>query len=189
MTVYLTSFKRYHADAAFKDGKGLGSLPGYSIAVYQPRWYPQLPVVDVFSILDADGRWVRPRDFIKCLDPENCVCVMCGSGLTALCFCGAHVGKQKPNPELLERYHYRLLDMYTKRWERDLELGLSLERDHFDQHEDVVLCCWCPYDRAAKRQLEDCGSFVCHSWPVESFLKELGIEVVRDADRERMVTL
>lgn len=141
--IYLTSFKRFH--------EGKVDMPGYSIAVYQPRWYPELPEVDLFDIRD-DAGWVRPRLF---------------------------EGQSTP----LLRYHDRLVFMYRQRFNHDCEIGLSLYRDHFDQHEDVALCCWCPYDKAAQRQLEEYGTFVCHSWPVETFLKSLGFDTERDPDR------
>lgn len=170
MTVFLTSFKVYH--------ERYGQPPtwktppvGYSIAVYQPHWYSQLLKLDLFDIRDEHGQWVRPRNFIP--EPES----------------REEELVRGVDPALLRRYHNTLLGMYEKRWRHDLELGLSLRRDHFDQHEDVALCCWCPYDKAAQRQLRDYGSFVCHSWPVETFLLELGVPVVRDIDRERMVRL
>jgi hypothetical protein len=57
------------------------------------------------------------------------------------------------------------------------ELGLA----------DAALCCWCPYDRAAKRQIEEFGSFICHTGPVGFFLENsLGVAVRYDDDRERM---
>jgi len=48
------------------------------------------------------------------------------------------------------------------------------------------LCCWCPYDRAARRQLEEFGTFICHTGPIATVLEDLGYEVVLDKARERM---
>jgi hypothetical protein len=52
-----------------------------------------------------------------------------------------------------------------------------------------ALCCWCPFDRAAKRQLEEFGSFICHTGPIATVLEELGYEVGLDKDRENMYTM
>jgi hypothetical protein len=154
MSVLLTSFKRYHDDIAYP----YPTMPGYSIAVYQPSWFDPLPKLYLFDIHDENGQWIRPRNFM----PED------------------HDGA--PSPALLAVYHDTLLDLYRSRYAalRYKDLGELA-------YNDVALCCWCPYDKAAKRQLDDYGSFVCHSWAVESFLKELGVKVVRDLDRKDMV--
>ncbi len=48
----------------------------------------------------------------------------------------------------------------------------------------VALCCWCPYDRAAKRQLEEFGTFICHTGPLGDFLAfEYDVPVWYDEDR------
>jgi len=184
MTVYLTSFKRYHAGDT--GPLSLGALPGYSIAVYQPRWWPELPKLDIFDIRDDNGQWVRPRNFI----PNN-------EGTVERDRNDRDHIRRPPDPVLLDHYHDTLLEMYEQRYHLEargtgqaVELEGVLGGAYFggDGENDVALCCWCPYDKAAKRQLADYGSFICHSWPVESFLKELGVEVVRDADREQMVS-
>jgi hypothetical protein len=91
-------------------------------------------------------------------------------------------GKQtNTNEDVLQRYRDRLLGMYEAR--------LKGARFPDVLHEDIALCCWCPYEKAAKRQLETYGTFVCHSVAVEAFLQKHGIEVVRDKDRERMVRI
>jgi hypothetical protein len=155
MSVLLTSFKRYHDDIAYP----YPTMPGYSIAVYQPSWYEPLPKLDLFDIRRHAGTWTRPRDFITVgHDPA------------------------KADSTLLRAYHDTLLTMY-----RDRYAALKYKDLGELAYNDVALCCWCPYDKAAKRQLDDYGSFVCHSWVVESFLKELGVKVVRDLDRKDMV--
>jgi hypothetical protein len=79
-------------------------------------------------------------------------------------------------------YRGKLIDLYASRieaindWLHDL--------DH-----TAVLCCWCPYDRAAQRQLRDWGSFVCHTAVMYEVLRGLGVEVLLDPDRDRMVKL
>lgn len=170
--ILLTSFKRYHAN-----DYALAPLPGYSIAVYQPRWFPQLPKLDVFDIRDAAGQWVRPRNFIPDFtDYDN------------------YTENRPADPVLLQRYHDTLAGMYRERTRASglaLAVGdLELARAVYPTSEgrDIALCCWCPYDKAAKRQIESYGSFVCHSWPVETVLCELGYDVVRDADRQEMVS-
>jgi len=161
MTAYLTSFKAYRAD------KGHLDIPAYSIAVYQPKGF-SYPKLDMFDIRDEAGNWVRPRDFV-------------GEGHDAA----------KPAPDLLRRYHDRLFELYRDRWQAVQQFGQNAfeiaQLVPLLSGEDSALCCWCPYDRAAQRQLRDYGSFVCHSWAVESFLMEMGVEVVRDQDRQQMV--
>jgi hypothetical protein len=152
MTIFLTSFKRYF------DSKC--AVPGYSIAVYQPRWYPKLPKIDMFDIRDENGQWTLPRNFV--IFDE--------------------FGEQKNSDmDVLRDYHDTLVAMYHTRFKI---LGSIPEIT-----KDAALCCWCPYEKAAKRQLEHYGTFVCHSMAVETFLKEIGIEVVRDKDREKMVMI
>lgn len=56
-----------------------------------------------------------------------------------------------------------------------------------DLNGDAALVCWCPYDRAAKRQLAEFGSFICHTSPLGTFLSEtMGEDVVYDEDRQKM---
>jgi hypothetical protein len=162
MTIYLTSFKAYwegEDDVCTYTYK----MPAFSIAVYQPKWYWNLEPLRLFDIRDR-GRWIRPRDFIT------------------------EEASTAPDHELLLRYHLKLYSMYTERWDRqpEYEQKAFLRRV---QSQDEAWCCWCPYDKAAKRQLDTYGSFVCHSWVVETFLKTLGVDVQRDEDRERMVRL
>ena len=55
---------------------------------------------------------------------------------------------------------------------------------------DVALCCWCPYDQAAQRQLKDFGSFVCHTAVLSEFIyRELHVQVWEDGDRRHMAVL
>ena len=120
-----------------------------------------LPALPETRVFDIrdDGAWVRPRDF---LTPGH--------------------DPTLPDIELIKRYRDKLLGMYAER--RD-EIG-----DFLRVAGDVVcLCCWCPYDKAAQRQLHDYGSFVCHSAVVELFLDIAGVEVMRDDDRKDMVVL
>ena len=54
----------------------------------------------------------------------------------------------------------------------------------------VALCCWCPYDKAAKRQLDEWGSFICHTGVIGEFLtNEMKVPVWYDGDRRTMTTL
>jgi hypothetical protein len=55
--------------------------------------------------------------------------------------------------------------------------------------EEAALCCWCPYDKAAQRQLQQFGSFVCHSEVVGQVLEYHGVSVGKDADRQDMKVL
>lgn len=149
--ITLTSFKIWHADPD-------PNQAAYSIAVYQPKWLPRLDETRVFDIRDANGNWIRPRDFV----PD-------GHDAT------------KPDFELLNSYRDALYLLYAGR-------SVAIQRFLGRATKDLALCCWCPYDKAAQRQIHDYGGFVCHSAVVEVFLRDLGHEVLRDADRERMVT-
>jgi hypothetical protein len=52
---------------------------------------------------------------------------------------------------------------------------------------DMAFCCWCPYEKAAQRQIRQFGSFVCHTGVVYGALQYMGIPVELDEDRkERM---
>lgn len=73
-------------------------------------------------------------------------------------------------------------------WARRVDIGNWLEEHH---ECDVALCCWCPYDRAAKRQLAEFGTFICHTGPVGATLERGwgGVDLVNvfyDKDREAM---
>lgn len=55
---------------------------------------------------------------------------------------------------------------------------------------DAALCCWCPSDKAAQRQLEEFGSFICHTAVLGEFIStEFSVPVWYDADRVRMSVL
>lgn len=83
----------------------------------------------------------------------------------------------------LDGYRKALLDLYGGRKDEACAWRDSLAHD-------VALCCWCPYDRAAQRQLGDFGSFVCHTAVLGEFIyNELGVAVWEDADRRKMAVL
>ncbi len=135
---------------------------GYSISVYQPHWFKALPKIDGFDIRDSNGNWIRPRDFIP-----------------------ANHDASKPSKMILDSYRDALVSLYNQ---RRYQLMSDLSVLQFNC-KVAVLCCWCPYDKAAKRQLKDYGSFICHSAAVEVWLKKNGFDVLRDKDREKMVCL
>ena len=83
-------------------------------------------------------------------------------------------------PDPLASYWRALFELYdsrraeAERW-RDGLLG------------DVALCCWCPHDRAAQRQLAEHGSFVCHTGPLGQWIEtRLGLRVWYDQARREM---
>lgn len=83
----------------------------------------------------------------------------------------------------LDAYRLALLSLYHSRLEDAKHWASRLTTD-------VALCCWCPYDQAAQRQLEQFGSFVCHTAVVGEFIDaHLGLQVWEDADRRRMAVL
>src|SRR3990170_1746497 len=82
----------------------------------------------------------------------------------------------------LQAYHETLLVIFRQRY-----TSHDQRKWPWKQNGDIALCCWCPYAKAATRQIKEFGTFVCHSWPAETFLKELGLEVIRDGDRKGMM--
>lgn len=152
MRFHLSSFQRWH--------RRVDPVPElvYSIAVYQPEWYPEVEVAKCFNILDDRGRWIRPRNFI----PDG------------------HDGR--PDRDLMNRYFRALLLNYESRAE---EIQRWVQDHRHSQ--SVYLLCWCPHDRAAKRQISQYGSFVCHSAAVGYYLRQQGCDVVYDNDRRKMI--
>ena len=83
----------------------------------------------------------------------------------------------------LLHYHQALLNLYAGRWD-EIERWISSVGNNF------ALCCWCPYDRAAQRQLHEHGSFVCHTAVIGEVLEgDHGVRVWYDDDRRRMKVL
>jgi hypothetical protein len=84
----------------------------------------------------------------------------------------------------LFRYAHRLYGLYDDRVDQAWE---------WIRHgpTDVALLCWCPYDKAARRQLEEHGSFVCHLTAVGQWLTHAfaDVKVWQDADRLRAAVL
>ena len=81
----------------------------------------------------------------------------------------------------LDEYFQALAELYASRQAEVEEWIEGLTTYH------NIICCWCPYDRAAKRQIERWGTFVCHTAAVGDFLQGLGYEVLADEDRKIMV--
>ncbi|HJS83819.1 MAG TPA: hypothetical protein VJ742_13415 [Nitrososphaera sp.] len=80
-------------------------------------------------------------------------------------------------------YRAKLYSMYESRLE-DAEKWLS------ELQAPAALCCWCPYDKAAQRQLQQWGSFVCHTAVVGEFLiDKFQLPVWYDGDRRKMSVL
>ena len=90
------------------------------------------------------------------------------------------IGEDEP----LLQYHHALLNLYYSRRD-DIGAWLSpLGNLPF------VLCCWCPYDRAAQRQIAEHGSFVCHTAVIGEHLeRHHGVQVFYDDDRRKMKVL
>jgi len=78
--------------------------------------------------------------------------------------------------------------MYWNAMLHHYEARLDEARNWASRNEGlVVMCCWCPSDRAAKRQLAEHGSFICHTGPLGAFIQDrLGVPVFYDNDRQRM---
>jgi hypothetical protein len=88
-------------------------------------------------------------------------------------------------PDPLAAYHFALLDHYRGR-----TLAARDWLDHVNTFwGTIAFCCWCPYERRAREQLKEHGSFVCHTAVLGEFLEELGVRVWYDTDRQRMKVL
>lgn len=80
-------------------------------------------------------------------------------------------------------YWDAMIELYKSRLNDAIDWRIEVEMNGWD----VALCCWCPYDRSAKRQIEEFGSFICHTGPLAAFIEEyLDFEIVLDKDREIM---
>lgn len=84
----------------------------------------------------------------------------------------------------LDAYRRTLLNHYASRGEKIREWLNNLAWS------EVALCCWCPYDRAAQRQLNEFGSFVCHLTVIGEYLSShMMVPVWYDAERRRAAVL
>lgn len=86
------------------------------------------------------------------------------------------------NPRLAYRTallaHYELRQLEASAW-------ITEQGDR-----PTALCCWCPYERAAIRQIKDWGSYICHTSVLGEFIHStFGIPVWYDADRLQMTVL
>jgi len=140
------------------------TMATYSAAVYQPKGF-NYPKADWTDIRDVNGKWIRPREFMHVLDTDP----------TLL----PGVGVNDP----LKAYHNALLHHYAKRFNQ-IEDWLSIFGSL-----PFVLCCWCPYERAAQRQIKEHGSYVCHTAVLGEVLEEHGVQVFYDSDRRLMKVL
>ena len=134
----------------------------FSVAVYQPRGYT-LPKLDFFDIR-ANGHWIRPRDF------------------------GAEPNPLKAYQEALERLYYTR-EPAIRAWKEGL--ANYVNNNVMTNTTKVALCCWCPYDKAAQRQIQTFGTFVCHTAIIGKLIGQLepGFMpgVGYDTDRNNMV--
>lgn len=81
-----------------------------------------------------------------------------------------------------QAYWNAMLDHYDSR----LDKALKWKTENQDL-DTAALCCWCPFDRAAQRQLKEFGSFICHTGPLGHWIEtRLEIPVFYDFDRLRM---
>lgn len=87
----------------------------------------------------------------------------------------------KPSPLIV--YRSALWDLYASRHD-------AIERWIEDRAGSTALLCWCPYDKAAQRQLNEWGSFVCHTAVIGEYLSTvLKVPVWYDADRLKLAVL
>lgn len=77
----------------------------------------------------------------------------------------------------VQAYYQGLIALYRSRHE-DVTAWVDAH-----EGEDVTVACWCPHTKAAKRQLEQFGTFVCHTLAVARVLQQYGWTVELDEDR------
>lgn len=86
----------------------------------------------------------------------------------------------------LIEYRNALWELYDSR-RPQIEQWLG---QHGWDEQFAAVCCWCPSDKAAKKQLDLFGSFVCHTSVVGEYLsEEMKIPVWYDSDRLKMAVL
>ena len=83
---------------------------------------------------------------------------------------------EDPNP--LMSYRETLMNAYIGRQD-------DIIRWIYDRPDYVALCCWCPYEKAAQRQIREHGNFVCHTEVIGGIIKTLAPEthIIWDYDR------
>lgn len=86
------------------------------------------------------------------------------------------------SPDPLAAYRQALMGIYLSRSRQIMDWLDAV------QGRRIALCCWCPYDKAAQRQLSEWGTYVCHTGVIYEFLRDL-VDVRLDADRDRLVRL
>jgi hypothetical protein len=111
------------------------------------------PKANWCDIRDKDGKWIRPREFIKSKNP-------------------------------MAEYRIALTKHYNMRHKKIRKFFEGI-----DDEENVALLCWCPYERAAQRQLRQFGSYICHLSVIGRVLDDMGYSVWLDSDRLRMAVL
>ena len=80
----------------------------------------------------------------------------------------------------LNGYFGNLLALYLSRTDEIMKW--------LHKHPKAALLCWCPYEKAAQRQIRQHGTFVCHLGVVEAYLRQQGMQVKVDDDRrDKMV--
>lgn len=53
-------------------------------------------------------------------------------------------------------------------------------------YSNLVLCCWCPHEKAAQRQMNEFGSFVCHTSVIYYYLAKEHPEIYVALDNDRI---
>lgn len=89
-------------------------------------------------------------------------------------------------PDPLGSYKRALWAQYDSRIAQAQSWGEYIGNDYYS----VAFCCWCPHDRAAQRQMEEHGSFVCHTDVLGEWIEDrLGVRVWYDSERRHMKAL
>lgn len=72
----------------------------------------------------------------------------------------------------LPKYRTYVLDLYRSRWPAIRDWVFRYDGTH------QALCCWCPFTKTARVQLEHFGSFHCHLGVVAEVLSKSGVVVM-----------
>ena len=91
--------------------------------------------------------------------------------------------KGRNNP--LQSYQHDLFEYYVSQWKKINSWLTSLNNND----KLIVLCCWCPYSNSTKKQIQNFGSFACHTGLIGKIINKYCPEetLYLDIDRHKQL--
>jgi len=81
----------------------------------------------------------------------------------------------------IQDYAEALKEGYRARW-KEIKQWL----DSLDNDKDIILVCWCPHSSQTKKQIEEYGTFCCHTGLIGKMInKHRPVTVVLDRERHK----